>query len=126
MTRTVTAFFDNRAEAEAACTRLTQSDVDVGRVQIIDKTHTGATGSAGTTNSGGGDGGSSQGDGFWASLKSAFLPEEDSYAYEEGCAAGAIWCARRCTRTKPSRRSASEESDSVDFDQRQEQWRGEG
>jgi uncharacterized protein (TIGR02271 family) len=123
MTRTVTAFFDNRAEAEAARARLTQSDVDVGRVQIIDKTHTDASGSTGTTNSGG----ASDGEGFWASLKSAFLPEEDSHAYEEGLRRGGfLVCAQVYENEAEQAIRILEESDSVDFDQRQEQWRGEG
>jgi uncharacterized protein (TIGR02271 family) len=116
MTRTVTAFFDSRAEAESARTRLTQSDVDVGRVQIIDKNQTGT-----------GTGGSSNDEGFWSSLKSAFLPEEDSHAYEEGLRRGGyLLCAQVYENEAEQAIRILEESDTVDFDQRQEQWRGEG
>lgn len=116
MSRTITAFFDNRTEAEAARTRLTQSRIDADRVQIIDKTHSGAGGTA-----------SSEGEGFWASLKSAFMPEEDGYAYEEGMRRGGyLLCAEVDEDRADEAIRILDEGGSVDFDQRQEQWKSEG
>jgi uncharacterized protein (TIGR02271 family) len=118
MSRTVTAFFDDRAEAEAARTRLTQSRIDVDRVQIIDKSHS----SAGTAGSG-----STDGEGFWASLKNAFLPEEDGYAYEEGINRGGyLLCAQVDEEEADEAIRLLDEGGSVDFDQRQDQWKSEG
>ena len=118
MSRTITAFFDDRAEAEAARTRLTQSRIDVDRVQIIDKSHS-------STDSGGS--GSSEGEGFWASLKSAFLPEEDGYAYDEGMRRGGyLLCAQVDEDQADEAIRLLDEGGSVDFDQRQEQWKSEG
>ena len=118
MSRTVTAFFDDRAEAEAARTRLTESRIDVDRVQIIDKSRSGA-GAGGT--------GSSEGQGFWASLKSAFLPDEDSHAYEEGMRRGGyLLCAEVDEDQADEAIRILDEGGSVDFDQRQEQWKSEG
>jgi uncharacterized protein (TIGR02271 family) len=118
MSRTVTAFFDDRAEAEAARTRLTQSRIDVDRVQIIDKSNS----DAGT-----GGNGSSDGQGFWASLKTAFLPEEDGYAYEEGMRRGGyLLCAQVDEDQADEAMRILDEGGSVDFDQRQEQWKSEG
>jgi uncharacterized protein (TIGR02271 family) len=124
MTRTITAFFDSRSEAEAARSRLTQSNVDADRVQIIDQSHSNSTGSS-TGTSGGSD--SSQGQGFWASVRSAFLPDEDSYAYEEGMRRGGYLV---CAQVEESQADEAirilDEGGSVDFDQRQDQWRSEG
>ena len=118
MSRTVTAFFDDRAEAEAARTRLTQSRIDVDRVQIIDKSHSGA---------GAGGNGSTHGQGFWASLKSAFLPDEDGHAYEEGMRRGGyLLCAQVDEDQADEAIRILDEGGSVDFDQRREQWKSEG
>jgi uncharacterized protein (TIGR02271 family) len=122
MTRTVTAFFDSRAEAEAARTRLTQSNIDAERVQIIDQSHAGSSGMTG-----GGSGGSSDGQGFWSSLKSAFLPEEDSHAYEEGLRRGGyLLCAQVYENQADEAIRILDQDDAVDFDQRQSQWKNEG
>ena len=116
MSRTVTAFLDDRAEAEAARTRLTQSRIDIDRVQIIDKSHT-------STN----QSGSSDGEGFWASLKTAFLPDEDGHAYEEGMRRGGyLLCAEVDEDQADEAIRILDQGGSVDFDQRREQWKSEG
>jgi uncharacterized protein (TIGR02271 family) len=110
--------FDNRAEAEAARTRLTQSRIDVDRVQIIDKSQSAASS---------GESGSSEGEGFWASLKTAFMPEEDGHAYEEGMRRGGyLLCAQVDEDQADEAIRILDEGGSVDFDQRQEQWKSEG
>ena len=118
MSRTVTAFFDTRAEAESARTRLNQSRIDADRVQIIDKNNSGP---------GAGSGGTSEDQGFWSSMKSAFMPEEDSVAYEEGMRRGGyLLCAQVDEDQADAAIRILDEGGSVDFDQRQEQWRTEG
>ena len=115
MSRTVTAFFDSRSEAEAARDRLSQSSIDAGRVRIVDQNE------AGSGSSGG------EGEGFWSSLKSTFLPEEDSHAYEEGMRRGGyLVCAEVDESQADSAVSILEQSGSVDFEQRQSEWRQEG
>jgi uncharacterized protein (TIGR02271 family) len=121
MTRTVTALFDSRAEAEAARSRLTQSNIDASRVQIIDQSHTSSSGSSTGT------GEASDGQGFWSSVKSAFMPDEDGHAYEEGMRRGGyLVCAQVEEREADDAVRILEEGGSVDFDQRQDQWRSEG
>ncbi len=83
MSRTVTAMFDSRSEAEAARSRLTASNIDADRVRIIDKSSTSSSYSSGSTGTSGGDG-----QGFWASLKDMFVPDEDRHAYGEGISRG--------------------------------------
>ena len=119
MSRTVTALFDSRSEAEAAKARLTSSSIDADNVRIIDKS---SGGSGGTTTGGSGDG-----QGFWASLKEAFLPDEDRQAYGEGISRGGYMI---CAQVDEDRADEAirilDESESVDFDQRQQDWRNDG
>ena len=114
MSRTITAMFDSRAEAEMARQRLTQSSIDADNVRIVDQSSTSSSSS-------------SEGEGFWASIKSAFMPEEDSHAYEEGMRRGGyLVCAQVDEERADEAIRLLKESDSVDFDSRQEEWRNEG
>ena len=107
MSRTVTAMFDSRAEAEAARARLSQSQIDAERVRIIDQNDAGSGG---------------EGQGFWASIKSAFMPEEDSHAYDEGLRRGHyLLCAEVDENEADRAIEILEEGGSVDFDQRQQE-----
>ena len=117
MSRTVTALFDSRSEAEAAKARLTSSSIDADNVRIIDKSSSGGT-----------TGSSSEGNGgFWASLKEAFLPDEDRHAYGEGISRGGFMlCAQVDEDRADEAIQILDESDSVDFDQRQQEWRSDG
>jgi hypothetical protein len=104
--------FDSRAEAETARQRLTQSNIDADNVRIIDQS---SAGSSSGSSSG------SEGEGFWASIKSAFMPEEDSHAYEEGMRRGGyLVCAQIDEDRADEAIRLLEDSDSVDFDSRQE------
>src|SRR5687767_10384579 len=88
MSRTVTAMFDSRSQAEAARERLTQSRIDADDVRIVDQ-------SASAQSSSGTSGQTGEGEGLWSAIKSAFLPPEDSHRYEEGMRRGGyLLCAR--------------------------------
>jgi uncharacterized protein (TIGR02271 family) len=122
MSRTVTAMFDSRSQAEAARERLTQSRIDADDVRIIDQSDS-------TRNaSGAGAGGDSgEGEGLWSAIKSAFLPLDDSHAYEEGMRRGGfLLCARVDEDCADEAIRILDESDSVDLDERQSNWRSEG
>ncbi len=117
MSRTITAMFDSRSEAEEARSRLTQSSIDADNVRIVDQ----SSSSSGASAEGG------TGGGFWASVKEAFLPDEDRHAYEEGVRRGGyLLCAQVDEDRADEAIRLLEESNSIDFEQRQEQWRGEG
>lgn len=113
MTRTVTALFDSRPEAESAKQRLSASQIDADNIRIIDK-----------------EGGSSSdtgGQGFWASLKEIFIADEDRHAYGEGINRGSyLLCAEVDEDQADEAIRILDESNSVDFDQRQDEWRSSG
>ena len=112
MSRTVTAMFDSRAEAEAARARLSQSEIDADRVRIIDKQEGNVDG---------------EGQGFWASVKSAFMPEEDSRAYDEGLRRGGFLLCAEVDEDEADRAiQILDEGGSIDFDQRQQEWQTDG
>jgi hypothetical protein len=115
--------FDSRPEAEAAKARLNASNIDADRVRIIDKSSTGSNSySAGT-----GDSPVGEGQGFWSSLKDMFVPDEDRHSYAEGIDRGGFLLCAEVDEDEADRAvSLLEESDSVDFEQREQSWRSEG
>lgn len=114
MSRTITALFDSRSEAEAARDRIAGR---AGNVRIVDQE--GSTGGTGSTGSHGG--------GLWESIKDAFMPHEDRHAYEEGVRRGGyLLCATVEENQADEICSMLDGSGAVDFDQRQESWRSEG
>ena len=120
MSRTVTAMFDSRSQAEAARERLTQSRIDADDVRIVDQ-------SASAQSSGGSSGQAGEGEGLWSAIKSAFLPPEDSHSYEEGMRRGGyLLCARVDEDCADEAIRILDESDSVDLDEREQSWRSEG
>lgn len=118
MSRTITALFDNRTEAEAAAERLRQSRIDASRIQVMDQS---SQGYSADRYSGHED------RGIWASIKSMFLPDEDRYAYEEGVRRGGVLVTAQVDESEADHAiRILEESNSVDFDRRQEEWRAAG
>jgi uncharacterized protein (TIGR02271 family) len=120
MSRTVTALFDSREEAENARIQLTQARIGAERVRIVDQSHTSGSGSGSGSSSG-------DGEGFWSSLKSAFMPEEDSHAYEEGIRRGGyLLCAEVDEQEEQEAMRILDQDGTVDFEQRQQEWRSNG
>jgi uncharacterized protein (TIGR02271 family) len=106
MSRTVTALYDTRQEAEAARQRLA-SALDVQRVKIIDQ------------DSGGGDS---------RPLGNLYLSNDDRHAYGEGLRRGGfLLCAEVETGEDHERIiQLLEQSSSVDLEERQQSWKNEG
>ncbi len=118
MTRTVTALFDKRSDAEAAEARLKAANVDAGHISIHDKTSSGfhATGHSTT-----------QDPGMWASIKNAFLPDEDRHTYEEGVRRGGFLLTADVDEDHVDEVvRVLEEADTVDIDDRAGEWRSSG
>jgi len=118
-TRLLTAFFDSMADAQRAVDRLVQ--IGIGRDQI--EMTAGADAGSSTT--------AAAPDyeqmGFWASLKSLFMPDEDRYAYAEGLRRGGYLVSLHPTDAQHDRAvSILEEEGTVDMDEREQSWRGEG
>ena len=105
MSRTVTALYDTRAEAEAARQRLS-SAVDVERARIIDN----------DANSSG------------RGLNNLYMSNEDRHAYGEGIRRGGFMLCAEVDGDEDADKIIAilEQTPSVDLDDRQETWKREG
>lgn len=113
MSRTVTALYDNRSEAESAKQRLS-STVDVDSVRILD--HQSNSDSSGDGGSGGG----------W--LSKLFMADDDRQTYHEGMKRGGFMLCAEVDSDEDADRIISilEETSPVDLDERSQSWRSEG
>jgi len=118
MSRTITALFDERQDADAAKARLEQSNVQASHVSIHDKSSAGYSDAAYSTG---------KEPGFWGSVKHAFLPEEDRHTYEEGIRRGGYVLTADVSEDQiDDAVRVLEESNSIDIDDRSKQWREQG
>lgn len=117
MSRTITALFDTRADADAGGERLRHAGVDAAHIQVLDQTaHT--TAGAHSTK---------EDKGMWAAIKNVFLPDADRHAYEEGVRRGGFLLSADVDDDQtPAAVKALEEANSVDLDDRSQQWRTDG
>lgn len=121
MSRTITALFDTRADAEAAKNRLEAASLQVSHVDITDKTSAGYSDNVGTGTT------SPESQGFWASLKGAFSPGEDRHVYEEGVRrGGALLTATVHDDHVDQAVDILDNANSVDIDGRANDWKKSG
>jgi len=113
MTRTVTALYDSRSEAESACERLT-TKFETCSTKIIDQNSGADAGSSGGTSE--------------TSLSDLYVSDEDRDAYGEGVRRGGFMlCAEvDSDEDADSIVEVLEQTSAVDMDQRQQDWRSEG
>jgi uncharacterized protein (TIGR02271 family) len=112
--------FDSRSEAESARERLTASNIDASRVRIIDNQTSGSS----TGSSSGSTSESTEGQGFWSQMKELFVPDEDRHSYAEGVSRGGVLLTAEIDEDDADRAcQILEQSNSVDFDQREQDWR---
>ena len=117
MSRTITALFDTKADADAGAERLRQAGVDAGNVAVHDQTSHQTAGAYSTAKD----------KGLWASIKNTFVPHEDRHAYEEGMRRGGFLLTADVDDDKtPAAVKALDEANSVDLDARSEEWRASG
>lgn len=121
MTRTLTAMYDSRADAEAAKRELEAAGLSGGDIDIIDQgAGEGAPGDVRYA-----DGGEHKG--FFGSLKDMFMPEEDRYAYSEGLRRGHFLLTARVDEDRcDDAIRVLDNGSAVDFDTRQSEWRQSG
>ena len=118
MSRTITAMFDTRAEAEAGKQRLLDANIDADNVRVHDSSTAGDSSRGYSTH---------QDVGMWASIKNAFLPDEDRHAYEEGVRRGGFLLTADVDEDEADDAvRALEDANSVDIDERTSQWKSEG
>jgi hypothetical protein len=110
MSRTVTALYDSRSEAESACERLT-STVETCSPRIIDQ------------NSESGSGGDTE-----ASMGSLYVSDEDRDAYGEGVRRGGFMLCAEVDSDADADQIVQllEQTSAVDMDQRQQDWSNDG
>ena len=117
MSRTITALFDIKADADAGAERLRQAGVDAGHVNVHDQ----------TSHQTAGDYSTGKDKGLWASVKNVFVPHEDRHTYEEGIRRGGFLLTADVDDDKtPAAVKALEEANSVDLDARTQEWRESG
>jgi hypothetical protein len=117
MSRTITALFDTKADADAGAERLRVAGVDASGVHVHDHSTHQTSGAYST----------GKDKGLWASLKNTFLPHEDRHTYEEGIRRGGfLLTADVDDDATPAAVKALEEANSVDLDARSQQWRDGG
>ena len=117
MSRTITALFDTKAAADAGAERLRQAGIDAGKVSIHDQTTHKTAGTYSTD----------EDRGLWASIKNAFVPNEDRHTYEEGIRRGGfLLTADVDDDNTPAAVRALEDANSIDLDARAQEWRSDG
>lgn len=133
MSRTITALFDTRSEAEAARTRLTSANIDADNVRIVDQESAGSFASSDSSMGSSGStydrdtSSSSSGGGFWAGLKDIFVPDEDRHSYNEGINRGGVLLYASVDDDDTDRAiDILEQTGSVDMDERERSWKSEG
>jgi len=118
MSRTLTALFDSRSDAEAAKARLQQASIDISGLSIADQSTQGHMASGYSTR---------EDKGIWASIKGAFLPDEDRHHYEEGVRRGGYLLSGEVDDDDADEAvRILDNANSVDIDGRANDWRSSG
>ena len=117
MSRTITAMFATRADAEAGAERLRQAGIDAAHVNVHDQ----------STHKTGADYSTHHDQGTWASIKNAFLPDEDRHTYDEGIRRGhAVLTADVEDHKIDDAVRVLEEANTLDIDEQASSWRQSG
>lgn len=115
MTRTITAMYDTRQEAETARAQLAASGIDSGSIQITGQDGGGSQASSSGSGSGGG---------FFQGLKDFFMPDDDRQAYSEGIRRGHYVLTVQAEETRADEICRMlDTTGAVDFDARLDEWR---
>lgn len=113
----ITAFFDERNEAERAVEQLKTKGIDQSDIQLV----------AGRSGSEAPQQNADEDKGFFETLKGWFIPEEDRASYAEGLRRGGFIVR---VDTDPGRRDSVfdilDDEGTVNMDEREESWRSEG
>jgi uncharacterized protein (TIGR02271 family) len=119
--RTVTAFFDNREDAQSAVDALRAEGVASADIDMISASErAGAAGEAVDR--------PYEEEGFWASLANLFMPSEDRYHYAEGLRRGG-YLVTVYVRDEAQYEAVADILDddgTIDIDERSRDWRSEG
>jgi hypothetical protein len=115
--RLLTAFFDNREDANQAVERLMSSGIVISDITMVAGSESGQTGAYADQ----------EGTSFWKALKDLFLPEEDRYVYAEGLRRGGYLVSVRVSDVQYERAlDILDYEGTINIDERAEAWRAEG
>lgn len=127
--RTLTAFFDQRTDAEQAISRLVQSGIarsDINLVEGETKSTTTSTSAMSTSATTGTHSGYEE-TGFWATLSNLFMPDEDRHTYAEGLRRGGYLVSLQPTEAQYAKAlDILDDEGTIDIDQRASEWKSEG
>ncbi len=114
---TITAFFENRSDAEAAVERLVEAGILRDGIRLV----------AGKESSVSTDA-FSESKGFWEKLGDFFLPDEDRAVYSEGLRRGGylVTVTGVSAATYDKALDILDDEGSIDLEERAESWRSEG
>lgn len=128
-TRTITAFFDSRTDADEAVEALVSAGISRSQVRMVAGREGGTSGSSTSTYSSSSSSGhsSSNEGGFWDSLKDLFLPEEDRYTYAEGLNRGGYLVTATVSDAHyETALDILDDEGTIDMNERESSWRSEG
>jgi hypothetical protein len=110
----ITAFFDSRAQAEAAVERVLAAGIQTSQVRMVEGRAGDVTGTA-------------EPKGFFEALADFFLPDDDRSAYAEGLSRGGFVVSANVDATARDRiLDILDDEGTVDMDLREQSWRDEG
>ena len=116
-THEVTAFYDDRAQAQQAIERLNAANIPADDVRIVEGNDPTADASARSTDD----------RGFLDKLGDFFMPDEDRHTYAEGLNRGGYVVSARVSAEHHERVADILDDDhSVDLDSRSNEWRNDG
>jgi len=119
MSKTITAMFDSRADADAARERLRAAGIGVDDVSIVDQSTPGYSADRKPT--------TSEDKGIWSSIKGVFLPDEDRHTYEEGIhRGGSVLTAHVADEHAEEAVHVLDDANSIDLDGRAQDWSASG
>src|SRR5215207_6484490 len=119
--RTITAFFDNRQDADEAIQRLVAEGISRTGINIVEGSQGSAQGSTAARSS------SQEDMGFCDALKDLFLPDEDRSTYAEGLRRGGYLVTVRASDPQYERViGILDDEGTVNLDEREASWRQEG
>lgn len=112
----VSAMFDNQADAQRAVDRLVDAGIPAARIRQV-------AGTEGATTRG-----RDEDKGFWDSLGDFFFPDEDRYTYAEGLSRGGylVTVTGLSGGEYETALDILDDEGSIDLDEREASWRSEG
>ncbi|MEJ1934980.1 YsnF/AvaK domain-containing protein [Nostoc sp. NIES-2111] len=127
-TRTVTAFFDRKADADRAIQALVDEGFDRSRIRMMPGNERDTAAGSATDTDGGNRAFPDRGhSGFWEGLADLFLPDRDRDVYAEGLNRGGVLLAVETTAADHDTAvDILDDEGTIDMDEREDAWRASG